>query len=298
MPVSFGIKTNPVHTSYEDILRVWQEADTVTAIGHAWLWDHMLPLYGPVDGPIFEGWTLLAALAARTERLDLGLLVTSNRVRPPAVLAKIAATVDAVSRGRLVMGIGVGGTDKPDRPRQELAVREYEAYGLDLVPPAEGIEALAESCVIMRRMWTEDVVDFDGRHYRLRGTRCEPKPVRRVPILIGGWSSGTLRVVAEHADVWNIAGPPHSDIAFIRQRSAILEEHCAAIGRNPREIAWSVLITVSYADPAATRATVLELVDAGVTHIVLNIGPPFPDGVARWVADEIIEPVRAAVPVA
>jgi len=97
---SFGIKTAPMHVSYDDILRVWREADSLPVIEHAWLWDHLLPLAGPADGLAFEGWTLLAALAARTERLELGLMVTSNRIRPPAVLAKIAATVDTVAAGR------------------------------------------------------------------------------------------------------------------------------------------------------------------------------------------------------
>src|SRR5215218_9401678 len=106
--LTFGIKTTPMHVDYEDLLRVWQEADLVPEIQDAWLWDHFLPLAGPKDGPVYEGWTLLSALAARTERLRLGLLVTSNRIRQPAVLAKIAATVDVVSGGRLDFGIGAG----------------------------------------------------------------------------------------------------------------------------------------------------------------------------------------------
>src|SRR3954465_1016860 len=134
--LSFGIKTNPVHTGYDDILRVWRGGDAAPPIEHAGLWDHLLPLSGPVDGPILEGWTLLAALAARTERLRLGLMVTSNRIRPPAVLAKIAGTVDVISRGRLIMGIGVGGTFQPG---DTIAPREYDAYGLTLVPPGEGV---------------------------------------------------------------------------------------------------------------------------------------------------------------
>jgi alkanesulfonate monooxygenase SsuD/methylene tetrahydromethanopterin reductase-like flavin-dependent oxidoreductase (luciferase family) len=299
VPVSFGIKTTPVHTGYDEILRVWQEADAIPAIEHAWLWDHFRPLFGPPSGPIHEGWTLLAALAARTERLRLGLLVTSNRVRPPAVLAKIAATTDVISHGRLVMGLGVGGTHQPpgaggiDGPNPALA--EYAAYGLSLVPPAEGVARLAETCTVLRRLWTEDEFDFAGPFTRLTGARCDPKPVQRPgpPILIGGWGDRTLRVVAEHADLWNMPGPPHNRVDRLAERAGVLDAHCAAIGRDPATITRSTQTTVDYDDPAATRATVRELRGIGVEHIVLNLRTPYPAGVAAWLAEQIIEPCTA-----
>src|ERR1700755_1780620 len=121
----FGIMTAPQQVGYDEIVRVWREADAIPEIEHAWLFDHLMPIGGDPNGPIFEGWTLLAALAAQTERLRLGLLVTSNRFRPPAMLAKIASTVDVVSGGRLVFGIGVGSRMNPP-----AASREYRAYGL------------------------------------------------------------------------------------------------------------------------------------------------------------------------
>lgn len=287
--LSFGIKTTPVHTSYQEIVRVWREADAVPEIEHAWLWDHMLPLFGPVDGPIFEGWTLLAALAAQTRRLKLGLMVTSNLTRPPAVLAKIATTVDVISGGRLVLGIGVGGTHQPG---DTFVPREYDAYGLPIASPREGVDRLAESCTIIRRMWTDDRFDFDGRYYRLVNAICEPKPVQRPhpPILVGGWGPRTLRVVAEHADLWNIPGPPHNTVDYLRERSQVLDRQCAAVGRDPSEITRSTQLIVSYQDPASTRTAVQQVIELGMTHIVLNLYMPFPHGVARWLADEIILP--------
>lgn len=297
--VTFGLKTTPMHVDYDDILRVWLEADEIPEIEHAWLWDHMLPLAGPKDGKIYEGWTLLAALAAQTRRLRLGLLVTSNRIRQPAVLGKMATTVDIVSRGRLVMGIGVGGTHQPagaggiagDNP----AIAEYEAYGLTLVPPGEGIARLEETVTILKRMWTEKEFDFEGRYYTLKANRNEPKPVQPSgpPLLIGGWGNRTLRLVAEHADIWNVPGPPHNQVDYIVERARVLDEHCAAIGRDPSEISRSVQVVMSYDDIEASRRTVLELVRAGLDHIVLSLPRGYPQGVARWLTDEVIKPVRA-----
>ncbi|MGW2857392.1 LLM class flavin-dependent oxidoreductase, partial [Streptomyces sp. NPDC001215] len=134
----FGIMTAPSQVDYHDVLRVWREADTIPEIEHAWLFDHLMPIGGDPGGPTYEGWTLLSALAARTRRLRLGVMVTSNRFRPPAMLAKIATTVDIVSGGRLDFGIGVG-----SRPSHPLARREYEAHGLPFHDTAHGEAALA-----------------------------------------------------------------------------------------------------------------------------------------------------------
>ncbi|WP_306212192.1 LLM class flavin-dependent oxidoreductase [Actinoplanes sp. RD1] len=300
--VSFGVKTTPMHNDYEDIRRVWLEADGLPEIEHAWLWDHMLPLAGRKDGKIYEGWTLLAALAAQTERLRLGLLVTSNRIRQPAVLGKIATTVDVVSHGRLVMGLGVGGTVQPPDTGgiagENPAVAEYEAYGLTLVPPGEGIERLGETVTILKRMWTESVFDFEGKYYTLKNNRNEPKPVQAggPPLLIGGWGRRTLGLVAEHADIWNVPGPPHNTVEFVAERSRVLDERCAEIGRDPAEIARSVQIVISYDAPEAAREAALELIGAGINHVVLSLPRGYPEGVGRWLVDEIINPVRAELP--
>ena len=147
----FGIATAPQQVTYRDVLRVWREADSIPQIEHAWVFDHLLPIAGDLDGPIFEGWTLLSALAAQTERLRLGVLVTSNRFRPPAMLAKIAATVDVVSGGRLDFGIGAG-----SRPSLPMARREYEANGLPYHDFAHSVGDLAEACTVIRRLWTSE----------------------------------------------------------------------------------------------------------------------------------------------
>ena len=280
----FGIATAPQQVTYHDVLRVWREADSIPQIEHAWVFDHLLPIAGDLDGPIFEGWTLLSALAAQTGRLRLGVLVTSNRFRPPAMLAKIAATVDVVSGGRLDFGIGAG-----SRPSLPMARLEYEAYGLPYHDFAHSVGDLAEACTVIRRLWTsERPFDFDGSYVRLTGAFCNPKPVQRPypPILIGGRSAATLRVVAEHADLWNMPG---GDIDDAARRSAMLDGFCAEIGRDPASITRSIILPVSYDQPGDTRKAIAEAIDAGFSHIILSLPAPYPEKVAQWVTDEIID---------
>ena len=275
--------TAPMQVDYHDVLRVWREADTIPELEHAWLFDHLMPIAGDPDGPIHEGWTLLSALAAQTRRLRLGLLVTSNRFRPPAMLAKIATTVDIVSDGRLDFGIGVG-----SRPHPPEAHREYGAHGLPFHDTAHAVESLAEALTVIRRLWTEEKpFDHDGTHIHLTGAFGNPKPVQRPhpPILIGGRSSATLRLVAEHADLWNIPG---GDIEDVTRRSALLDRYCAEIGRDPASITRSIHLPVSYERPGDTRHAMAQAIDAGFRHIVLGLSAPYPAGVARWVADELI----------
>ena len=275
--------TAPSQVRYEDLVRVWREADAIPQIEHAWLFDHLMPIGGDPNGPTFEGWTLLSALAAQTERLRLGLLVSSNRFRPPALLAKIAATVDVVSGGRLDFGIGAG-----SRPGHPLARREYEANGLPFHDSTHAVESLAEACAVIRRLWTEDEpFDFHGHHVHLTGAFCNPKPVQRPrpPILIGGRSAATLRVAAAHADVWNYPGDDLDDAVH---RSALLDRLCAEAGREPSSVTRSIVLPVTYDRPGATRGAIGAAIEAGFRHLVLGLPAPFPPGVARWVADEVI----------
>ncbi|MFI9642188.1 LLM class flavin-dependent oxidoreductase [Micromonospora sp. NPDC051925] len=286
-PPRFGIMTAPMQVDYHDVLRVWREADDIPEIAHAWLFDHLMPIGGDPAGPAYEGWTLLAALAAHTRRLRLGVLVTSNRFRPPAMLAKIATTVDVVSGGRLDFGIGAG-----SRPAHPLARREYEAHDLPFHDFTHSVQSLAEACTVIRRLWTEDApFDFHGDHVRLVGAYGNPKPVQRPypPILIGGRSAAVLRVVAEHADLWNIPG---GDIDDVIARSALLDRYCAAIGRDPASITRSIHLPVSYDRPEETRKAIDAATAAGFGHVILGLSAPYPAGVARWVADELVIPSR------
>jgi alkanesulfonate monooxygenase SsuD/methylene tetrahydromethanopterin reductase-like flavin-dependent oxidoreductase (luciferase family) len=287
---SFGIATAPSQVAYADIVRVWREADGLPQIEHAWLFDHLLPIFGPPDGPIFEGWTLLAALAAQTERLRLGLLVTSNRFRPPAMLAKMAAGVDVISGGRLEFGIGAG-----SNVTVPIARREYEAYGLPFHDAARAVGSLAEACTIIRRLWTETgPFDFDGRYYQLTGAFCSPKPVQqpRPPLMIGGRATPTMRVVAEHADRWNMPG---GSLGEAIERSAALDRLCAELGRDPAEITRSVILPASYDQPARTLEAARAALRAGFSYIILSLAAPYPPEAARWVADTLIDPLSAAV---
>ncbi|GLW57084.1 LLM class flavin-dependent oxidoreductase [Kitasatospora phosalacinea] len=296
--VTFGVKTTPMRVSYPEILRVWEEADELPELADAWLWDHLMPLAGPKDGDVLEGWTLLSALAARTRRLRLGLLVTANPLRHPALLGKMATTVDVLSGGRLVMGLGVGGTHQPAGAGgiagENPAVAEYAGYGLSLVPPGEGIARLAETIEVLRGMWSGEAFDYAGRWTTLTGNHNRPGPVQRPgpPILIGGWGTRLLRLVAERADIWNVPGPPHNGVATVAERARVLDAHCAAIGRDPATLTRSVQYIVSYQDPARDRAVLAELIAAGFTHLVLSLRAPYPPGVATWLVEEIVRPLR------
>jgi alkanesulfonate monooxygenase SsuD/methylene tetrahydromethanopterin reductase-like flavin-dependent oxidoreductase (luciferase family) len=275
--------TAPSQVTYPDIVRVWREADAIPDIEHAWLFDHLMPIFGDPDGPIFEGWTLLSALAAQTDRLRLGLLVTSNRFRPPAILAKIATTVDIVANGRLDFGIGAG-----SRPGHPIARREYEAHGLHYDDFTDSMEALGEALTVIRRLWTEDEsFDFAGNHVQLTGAFGNPKPVQKPhpPIITGGRSARLLRITAEHADLWNIPG---GDIDDAKARSALLDRYCDELGRDPGSIVRSMHIQVSYDQPGTTRTAIDQALEAGFEHLVLGLPDPYPAGVAQWVADELI----------
>ena len=284
--IHFGIKTTQ-YAAYEDILRVWKEADAIPSIEHAWLFDHPMPIFrADPSGPCLDGWTLLAALAAQTQRLRLGLMVASNINQTPQMLAKRAATIDVISGGRLEFGLGAGGGEE----------RERLAYGSPSYSAGELVGRLSEACEIIRRMWTESVVTYTGRYYQFTQAYCEPKPIQKPtpPFVLGGvGEQRTLRVVARYADVWNYPRYPLGTVEEFQHKSQLVDQYCAEIGRDPATIARSVQIILDpRADPAPTRALVGDFIAAGATHIVLA-PRVLSEDVAHWVDETIIQPVRA-----
>jgi F420-dependent oxidoreductase-like protein len=279
--LSFGIKTAPQQTTYEEMLVVWREADATPAFEHAWLFDHFAPIQGSLDGPCLEGWTTLTAMATQTSRLRLGLMVVGNTYRHPAVLAKTAATVDVISGGRLDLGLGAGWN-----------VYEHESMGIPLYPPGERLARFREAVELIKLLYTQPTTDYDGTYYQLKEARCEPKPAQRPwpPFVIGGSGEKvTLRIAAEHADVWNYGGGTVEEFA---RKVGILREHCAAVGRDPAEITLSIQHRLEYDDLAGATRALQGFVDAGATHLVLYLPPPFPAGIVRRLADEVVAGVR------
>lgn len=188
----FGLFLSQANLTWDEILGRFQLAEEL-GFDHAWLVDHLLDTDGPPDHPCHEAWTLLAAIAARTERIRLGVLVTSNTFRNPAILAKEAVTVDHISRGRLILGLGSGWHEG-----------EHRQFGIDLPPAAERIDRLEEAIQVIQALMTTERVDFNGRHYRLDGARLEPKPVQdRIPLLIAAHRPRMIRLAARYADQWD-----------------------------------------------------------------------------------------------
>jgi F420-dependent oxidoreductase-like protein len=280
-PVTFGIKTAPQHTTYEAMLKVWHDTDDNPAFDHAWLFDHFAPIHSDVTGPCLEGWTTLAAFAAETNRIGIGLMVTGNTYRNPAILASIAATVDIISNGRVNLGIGAGWNEY-----------EHESMGIPLYKPGTRIRRLDEACQIIKLLYTQDVTNFDGKYYQLKDARREPKPIQKPypPIVIGGSGEQlTLRVVAKHADIWNFVFGTVDDF---QRKVGILKEHCAAVGRDPEEIDLSVQVRVNYDDLSETASKTQAFLNAGANHFVYTLSAPYPDDIVARVADEVVGAVE------
>lgn len=279
--LSFGIKTAPQNTTNEDMLRVWLEADSIPSVEHAWLFDHFIPIAGDFTGPCLEGWTLLAAYAAQTKRIRVGIMVTGNTYRHPAVLANMGATIDVISNGRLDFGIGAGWNE-----------REHNAYGIPLYAPGERIRRMGEACEVIKLLWTERVANFEGKYYQLKDAYCEPKPVQKPypPFVIGGSGEQlTLRITAQYADIWNFVG---GSIDVFKHKNEVLDNHCAAIGRDPETIRRSIQVMVDPDNMKATNDFMQPYIEAGASHIILNLRYPYPQGVVHRMAEEIIEPLQ------
>ena len=185
-----------------------------------WVYDHFHTVPLPSQEVTYEAWTLMAALAATTDTVRLGQMCTCNTYRPPSYLAKVAASIDVISNGRLEMGIGAGWYE-----------HEHDGYGYPFLPPGPRLGMLREGVEIMKAMWTEDEVDYEGKHYQLKGAICQPKPVQKphIPIWVaGGGEKVTLRIAAEHATYSNFG----VDLDNFNNKSRLLAGHCADLGTD------------------------------------------------------------------
>jgi F420-dependent oxidoreductase-like protein len=257
----FAIKTRPEHQTWEEIRDAWIAADEIPLFESAWNWDHFYPLSPPYDGPNFEAWTMLAAMAQATRRIRIGCQVTGMIYRHPAVLANMAATVDIISGGRLELGLGAGWNQM-----------ECDAYGIDLPPLRERFDRFDEGVEAIVRLLSQTTTTFDGRYVKLTEAWCEPKPVQRPhpPVTIGGrGKKRTLRTVARWAQQWNaIAESPEQWLEL----KEVLTGHCAALGRDVNEITCSVNVRVEpdgNLEPVV--ATVAGYAEVGVDLVIVNL---------------------------
>jgi alkanesulfonate monooxygenase SsuD/methylene tetrahydromethanopterin reductase-like flavin-dependent oxidoreductase (luciferase family) len=285
-PLRVGIKLSqdaPIDT-YRTIWRIADEA----GFDHCWAMDHLASI-GPIgdDRPIFDGWELLAAMSTATKRVRMGLMVTGVTYRNPALLAKIATTVDHLSGGRLEFGVGAA-----------WAANEHEMFGISGLEHRVGL--LSEGLQVLKMLWTQERTDFEGRYYTMRQAVANPKPVQKPhpPIWIGSGGPATLRLTARHADVWNASGAVGRTVETAVEGSQRLDEACLAIGRDPGEIRRSVQVRVSD-DPA-------ELVDllgryhaVGFSEMVIMLsGGSMPTAndpaqLAALVAEKVLPELRA-----
>lgn len=259
-PLRVGIKLSqdaPIQ-SYKSVWKIADEA----RFDHCWAVDHLATIGEIGDNrPIFDGWELLAAMAIVTTHVRIGLIVTGMTYRNPALLAKIATTVDHLSGGRLEFGIGAA-----------WAANEHEMYGITGLDHRVGL--FSEGLQVIRSLWTEERTNFDGRYYKMRNAVANPKPVQRPypPIWIGSSGPSMLKLTARHADVWNVAGNPEFRVENAVARSHQLDDACAAIGRDPNEIRRSAQFQVGNDDPAAIVDRVHSFAEAGFTDIIMILG--------------------------
>ncbi len=264
---------------WADVLEVARHAEA-TGWDGVYLADHFMGSggeFGPDTTPNLEATAALAALAVATERVRLATLVLGSSYRHPAVLANWAATVDHISHGRLLLGVGAGWQEN-----------EHEQYGIALLPPGERIERFEEACRVLKGLLREERTTMHGTHYRITDAVAEPKPVQRpLPLLIGGKGDRMMGVVARHADEWNMWGLA----PLIAERSSLLERHCESIGRDATTIQRSAQALVLLTEDRSKADAFLS--DSGGRAAIAGTTDDVLDAMAAWQAiglDEVIVP--------
>ena len=279
----FGICTDQ-NMPWSTTVERWRYFESL-GFDSIWDCDHFTQPSRP-GGHYYEGWTLLAALAARTERIRIGVLVSSNTFRHPGLLAQEAVTVDHISNGRLEVGLGAG-----------WYVPEHETFGIEFPAPGILVERFSEAVEVIDRLLREESVTFEGRHYRLRDAAIRPGPVQRPrpPLTLGAHGPRMLRIVAQYADTWNSFGT----VEEMRARNQTLDEHCAAIGRDPGEIVrslygWAALMP---SDPWQSVDAFHEMVgrygEVGINEFVIDQPRPEQFDVLERIAAEAIPTLRS-----
>ena len=247
--MKFGVNTGQANTTWPELLDLWQELDRDSNFDHLWLVDHFVPGAGGemgADGPHLEGWTALAGLAMATERVRIGPLVTGNTYRHPAVLAKMATTVDHISKGRLEFGLGAAWHQY-----------EHEVYGIRFPSVRGRLERLDESARLIKLLWTERSPKFEGKYYQLDGPPYNPPNVQQPhpPFLIGGGGEKrTLRTVARYADACNVQGTPEE----VRHKFEVLDGHCREAGRDPSQIRRTIQVLLFLNEDPAFQQRVVQ----------------------------------------
>ncbi|GIW41834.1 MAG: LLM class F420-dependent oxidoreductase [Candidatus Binatia bacterium] len=284
--IRFGIQTPQQQVTYREILEVWKDADRL-GYDTAFVFDHFIPIFSQdTGGPCFEGWTLLSALATETEKLHLGVLVTGNTYRYPPVLAKMAVTLDHISKGRLILGLGAGWFEL-----------EHEAYGIPFYTAGERAKRLVEAVELIKLLFTQKRSNYQGKYYRLQDAPFSPKSVQKPypPILIGGMGPKVIQpLAAKHADIWHFfadGGP--SEARAVNERFDAL---CRKVGRNPAEVERAIFLRSAKLEgesSAATVETVKAYVDAGVQHFIVSLRPPYNRDLVRRFAEEVVPSFRS-----
>jgi F420-dependent oxidoreductase-like protein len=272
-PLRFGMKLSGQDTTIEALRTVWRIADE-SGFDHVWDFDHLASI-GPAgpDRPVYEGWALQAAMAEATKRVRIGCMVTGNTYRNPALLAKLAVTVDHLSGGRLEFGVGAA-----------WAAIEHSMYGIEGLDHRVG--RLSESLQIIKSLWTDERTNFDGRYYKMTDAIANPKPIQKPhpPIWIGASGPSTIRLVARHADVWNIGGGEPDRVSELIQ---ILEEACTAIGRDSSEIRRSIQMRWDGGDAPKLVEQCARYHELGITEQVIYLDGEHPDAVAAKLVDAL-----------